>query len=109
MNIDEKEVIKEETVVEEVVHNKSRIKNYIDKPLTRKERRKKQLLEKKYEKSYDKNQFHFKDKKSVRFKIMLGLLLTLAVILFFRYILKIDMTIFFDTFKIPAPILARLW
>lgn len=98
------ELENEETILQEEIVTSNRIKNYIEKPLTRKEKKEKKDRDLDYEKKYDKKQFHVKEKKSFKFKIMLGLIITLFIILLFRYGLKIDMTVLFKTLEIPSVI-----
>ncbi len=98
------EVIKEPTVeiIEEKVEKPTKIKKYLEKPGSRKEKRKKMVAEMKYEKAFTKRSFKARDKKPLKVNILIGLVITFALIMLFRYVLNIDMTVVLNTFLRPS-------
>lgn len=96
-----KPILEEKEEVVEVETKSPMIKKYLEKPLTRREKKKRKLQTRKYEKNYEKRLFK-SEVKSLKFNILLGVLITLGILLVSRYVLKIEMTSIFENLMIPS-------
>ncbi|MBI9013515.1 MAG: hypothetical protein JEZ08_14880 [Clostridiales bacterium] len=102
---EDKKTISEEAKVEvinEPVEKPVKIKKYLEKPLTKKERRIRDNRERKHEKAFNKRVFKEKEQRSLKVNIMIGLLITFGILMVFKYVLNIDMTVILNTFLKPS-------
>jgi len=89
-------------VVNEPVEIPIKIKKHLEKPLTKKERRVRDHKERKHEKAFNKRVFKEKEQRSLKVNIMIGLLITFGILMLFKYVLNIDMTVILNTFLKPS-------
>lgn len=88
----------EEPVVQQKEH---KVKNYLEKPLTRKERRKKRKEDHQYEKKYHHKLFK-SEARSLQIKSAIGLVSVILIVLFFRYFISIEIGEFFEGLIMPS-------
>ena len=89
-------------IVNEPVEKPTKIKKHLEKPLTKKERRIRDNKERKHEKAFNQRVFKEKEQRSLKVNIMIGLLITFGILMLFKYVLNIDMTVILNTFLKPS-------
>lgn len=105
MMIMEKNTIDNQTPHVEMVHaceKPKKIKKYIEKPLSKKDKRLKHKKAEKYERAYAKRFFKERDRRSLWMNVLIGTGITLAVIVLFRYVLHFEMASLLSGFLKPS-------
>lgn len=89
-------------IINAPIEKASKIKNYLEKPKSKRQQRMNMHKEMKHEKAYNKRLKKVKDKKSLKINVMIGLLITLGILIVFKYVLNIDMSSILANLMMPS-------
>lgn len=89
-------------IVEEVINKPKKIKKFIEKPLSKREKRVRSRKAEKYERAYERRFFRERERRSLINNVLIGFGITLVVLLLFRYVLNFEMATVLNTFLKPS-------